>query len=294
VAEHAARYPTFHLRMQTEVTGLIEEGDRVDGVRAAGPRGAVEIRADLVVGADGRRSTVRERAKLKVNDLGAPIDVLWMRVSRRPDDRNNPLGHFNRGRILVMIDRGDYWQCAFVIAKGGFEEVRRRGLEAFRNELTEIVPFLRDRVDELRDWDDIKLLTVAVDRLERWHRPGLLCIGDAAHAMSPIGGVGINLAVQDAVATANLLADPLGRGEVSSADLQKVQRRREFPTRVTQRAQVFIQTRVISRVLASRQDLTLPWPLRLLRRFPILARIPARLVGIGVRPEHIQTPDVFS
>ena len=221
--------------MQTDVTELIEEGDRVVGVRAKGPSGPVEIRADLVVGADGRRSTVRERAKLKVNDLGAPIDVLWMRVSRRPDDRNNPLGNFNRGRILVMIDRGEYWQCAFVIAKGGFEEVQRRGLEAFRKELIEIVPFLRDRVDELRDWDDIKLLTVAVDRLERWHRPGLLCIGDAAHAMSPIGGVGINLAIQDAVATANLLASPLGRGEVSSADLQKVQRRREFPTRLTQR-----------------------------------------------------------
>jgi 2-polyprenyl-6-methoxyphenol hydroxylase-like FAD-dependent oxidoreductase len=292
VAEHAARYPTFHLRMQTEVTELIEDGDRVAGVRANGPQGPLEIRADLVVGADGRRSTVRARAKLKVIDLGAPIDVLWMRVSRRPDDRNNPLGNFNRGRILVMIDRGDYWQCAFVIAKGGFEEVRRRGLEAFRTELIEIVPLLRDRVDELRDWDDIKLLTVAVDRLETWHRPGLLCIGDAAHAMSPIGGVGINLAIQDAVATANLLAGPLGRGEVSSADLHKVQRRREFPTRLTQRAQVFIQTRVISRVLGSKHDLTLPWPLRLLRRFPILARIPARLVGIGVRPEHIQTPDV--
>jgi 2-polyprenyl-6-methoxyphenol hydroxylase-like FAD-dependent oxidoreductase len=204
------------------------------------------------------------------------------------------MGHFNRGKILVLLDRGDYWQCAYVIAKGGFEEVRKRGLDAFRDDLAEIAPFLRDRVAELRDWADIKLLTVAVDRLEQWYRPGLLCIGDAAHAMSPIGGVGINLAIQDAVATANLLASPLGRGQVTLHDLQKVQRRREFPTRLTQRAQVFIQNRVIRRVLASQQQLALPWPLRLLKRFPILARIPARLVGMGVRPEHIRTPDAFN
>jgi 2-polyprenyl-6-methoxyphenol hydroxylase-like FAD-dependent oxidoreductase len=291
VAEHAARYPTFHLQMQTDAVDLIEEGDRIVGVRANGPSGPMEIRADLVVGADGRRSTIRQRAKLEVVDLGAPIDVLWMRLSRRASDPSNPLGHFNRGKILVTIDRGDYWQCAFVIAKGGFEEIRKRGLDVFRAELAEIAPFLRDRVAELGDWSDIKLLTVAVDRLKKWYCPGLLCIGDAAHAMSPIGGVGINLAIQDAVAAANLLADRLGRGQVAPADLKKVQRRREFPTRVTQRLQIFVQNRVISRVLASQEQLTLPWPLRLLRRFPILARIPARLVGIGIRAEHIRTPD---
>jgi 2-polyprenyl-6-methoxyphenol hydroxylase-like FAD-dependent oxidoreductase len=293
VAEQARRFPTFHLQLQTEVTDLIEEADRVVGVRATGPQGPVEIRADLVVGADGRRSTVRQRAKLNAKNLGAPIDVLWMRLPRHSADPSNPLGHFNRGKILVLIDREDYWQCAFVIPKGGFDEIQQRGLDAFRNDLTEIAPFLRDRVAELHDWDDIKLLTVAVDRLEKWYRPGLLCIGDSAHAMSPIGGVGINLAIQDAVATANLLAAPLRNGQITPADLEKVQRRREFPTRVTQRLQIFVQDRVISRVLASQQQLTLPWPLRLIRRFPILARIPARLVGIGVRPEHIRTPDAF-
>ena len=293
VAEQARRFPTFHLQLQTEVIDLIEEADRVVGVRATGPQGPVEIRADLVVGADGRRSTVRQRAKLNVKNLGAPIDVLWMRLPRHSADPSNALGHFNRGKILVLIDRGDYWQCAFVIPKGGFEEIQQRGLDAFHNDLAEIAPFLRDRVAELRDWNDIKLLTVAVDRLEKWYRPGLLCIGDSAHAMSPIGGVGINLAIQDAVATANLLAAPLRDGQITPADLEKVQRRREFPTRVTQRLQIFVQDRVISRVLASRQQLTLPWPLRLIRRFPILARIPARLVGIGVRPEHIRTPDAF-
>jgi len=293
VAEQARRFPTFHLQLQTEVIDLIEEADRVVGVRATGPQGPVEIRADLVVGADGRRSTVRQRAKLNVKNLGAPIDVLWMRLPRHSADPSNALGHFNRGKILVLIDRGDYWQCAFVIPKGGFEEIQQRGLDAFHNDLAEIAPFLRDRVAELHDWNDIKLLTVAVDRLEKWYRPGLLCIGDSAHAMSPIGGVGINLAIQDAVATANLLAAPLRDGQITPADLEKVQRRREFPTRVTQRLQIFVQDRVISRVLASRQQLALPWPLRLIRRFPILARIPARLVGIGVRPEHIRTPDAF-
>jgi 2-polyprenyl-6-methoxyphenol hydroxylase-like FAD-dependent oxidoreductase len=294
LAERARRYPTFHLRMEAQVTELLEEEGRVVGVRAATPGGPLDVRAALVVGADGRHSTVRGRAGLKVEDLGAPMDVLWLRLSRRPGDRRNPLGRFDRGKVFVMLDRGDYWQCGYVIPKGGFDEVRRRGLEAFREAVAESAPFLRDRVGELRSWDDVKLLTVVVDRLRRWYRPGLLCIGDAAHAMSPIGGVGINLAVQDAVAAANLLAAPLRDGRLTAEDLRRVQRRREFPTRLTQRLQVLIQDRVISRVLAGRKQLSLPWPLRLLRRFPVLRRIPARLIGLGFRPEHVRTPDLLN
>jgi 2-polyprenyl-6-methoxyphenol hydroxylase-like FAD-dependent oxidoreductase len=291
LAENARQYAAFGLRMRATVTDLVEEGGSVVGVRAQTPDGPLEVRADLVVGADGRHSTVRERAGLSVQDVGAPIDVLWLRLSRRPGDPDQPAGRFDRGRILVMIDRGDYWQCGFVIPKGGFEEIRRKGLEAFRVEIAAIAPFVADRVGELGEWDDVKLLTVVVDRLRRWYRAGLLCIGDAAHAMSPVGGVGINLAIQDAVAAANLLAGPLRRGGVSVGDLRRVQRRRELLTRLTQRVQVFVQDRVISRVLAGRQSLSLPWPLRLLRRFPRLQRIPARLIGIGFRPEHVKLPD---
>jgi 2-polyprenyl-6-methoxyphenol hydroxylase-like FAD-dependent oxidoreductase len=291
LADRARHYPAFRLAMRANVTDLVEEGGQVVGVRAETPDGPLEVRAGLVVGADGRHSTARRRAGLPVQDVGAPIDVLWLRLPRHPGDPDQPAGRFDRGRILVMIDRGDYWQCGFVIPKGAFEDIRQRGLESFRAALAGIAPFVADRVGALRDWDDVKLLTVVVDRLRRWYRPGLLCIGDAAHAMSPVGGVGINLAIQDAVAAANALAGPLGRGRVTDADLRAVQRRREWPTRLTQRIQVFIQDRVISRVLASRRQMSLPLPLRLLRRFPVLRRIPAYLIGIGVRPEHVRSPD---
>jgi 2-polyprenyl-6-methoxyphenol hydroxylase-like FAD-dependent oxidoreductase len=290
VAEHARRLPSFRLRMSAEVTDLIEEDGRVVGVTAKTAGGPLEVRAALTVGADGRHSIVRERAGLVVEDLGAPIDVLWMRLSRHPSDPEQPLGRFDLGRVLVLLDRGDYWQCAFVIPKGGYDEIRRRGLDALREEIAELVPFLKDRVGELRDWDDIKLLTVMVDRLRRWYRPGLLCIGDAAHAMSPIGGVGINLAIQDAVAAANLLARPLREGLVTADDLRKVERRRLLPTRVTQRLQVLIQDRILGRVLGSRKKISLPWQLDLFRRWPFLRRIPARLIGVGIRPEHVKTP----
>jgi 2-polyprenyl-6-methoxyphenol hydroxylase-like FAD-dependent oxidoreductase len=294
LAEHGKRYPGFHLRMRAEVTDLIEDDGRVLGVRAVTADGPLDIRADLVVGADGRHSTVRVRCGLKVDNIGAPMDVLWMRMSRRPNDQKFPLGRFGRGKILVMLDRGDFWQCGFVIPKGGIEEIRSRGLEAFRAEITEIAPVLHDRVGELTSWDDIKLLTVAVDRLQRWYRPGLLCIGDAAHAMSPVGGVGINLAIQDAVATANILASRLRSGGISVGDLARVQTRREFPTRMIQWLQLQIQNRVISRVLAgSSKRPKIPWLLRLLRRFPVLRRIPARVIGIGFRPEHVRTPDAY-
>ena len=215
LAGHAKRYPGFHLRMRAEVNGLIMDGDLVSGLRAETPEGLLEVRASLVVGADGRHSTVRDLAGLEVKDLGAPMDVLWLSLSKRAGDGSQSLGRIQAGRLFVMLDRGDYWQCAFVIPKGGFDALRAKGVENFRAEIVALNPALADRVNEIASWDDVKLLTVRVDRLKRWYRPGLLCIGDAAHAMSPVGGVGINLAVQDAVAAANILALPLRQGAVS-------------------------------------------------------------------------------
>jgi 2-polyprenyl-6-methoxyphenol hydroxylase-like FAD-dependent oxidoreductase len=288
ITEQASRYPTFHLRMQAEVTDLIEVNGTVAGVRAKTPNGTLEIRASLIVGADGRHSVVRERARLKVIDLGAPMDVMWMRLSRRPTDPPQTLGHFDRGRILFLINREDYWQCAFVIPKGTADEIRQRGLEAFRQEIAALEPFLQDRIEELGDWKQISLLTVTVDRLARWSGPGVLCIGDAAHAMSPIGGVGINLAIQDAVAAANLLGPKLRQNNVTENDLEAVQRRRSFPTRATQRFQILIQNNVIRKILGSDKTLSAPWVLKLLQRWPVLRRIPARVLGLGFRPEHVK------
>jgi 2-polyprenyl-6-methoxyphenol hydroxylase-like FAD-dependent oxidoreductase len=293
LAERGGRYPTFHLRMEAEVVDLLHEEGRIAGVVAQTPRGRLEVRADLTVAADGRHSLVRQRAGLAVDELGVPIDVLWMRLSRRADDPGEALGYVRGGHVLVMLNRGDYWQCAFVIPKGGYDDLRRRGIESLRATIASIVPFLRDRIGELADWEAVKLLTVKIDRLREWQRPGLLCIGDAAHAMSPIGGVGINLAIQDAVAAANILAGPLQRGAPTLDDLKGVQRRREFPTRATQRLQATIQNRVISRVLGSGAPASLPLVVRLLRDHPILRRIPARMVGLGFRPEHVKTRDAF-
>jgi 2-polyprenyl-6-methoxyphenol hydroxylase-like FAD-dependent oxidoreductase len=293
LAEHAKRYRSFHMHMHCDVKELMLDGERVAGVRATTPAGAVSVRADLVVGCDGRHSTVRQEAGLASDDLGAPIDVLWMRLPKRADDPGNVLGRVDRGRILVMLDRGDYWQCAFVIRKGGFDELRAKGLDAFRAELAALAPSLADRVGELGSWDDIKLLTVAVDRLRRWWRPGLLCIGDAAHAMSPIGGIGINLAIQDAVAAANILVPVLRNGGAVAAEtLARVQRRRERPTRLTQGLQLLIQNRIIGRLLASDKPLTVPLAVRLLGWWPLLRRIPARIIGMGFQPEHVRTPEI--
>jgi 2-polyprenyl-6-methoxyphenol hydroxylase-like FAD-dependent oxidoreductase len=292
LAEAGRRFAGFELRMEAEVTDLVEEGGRIVGVQGTSPAGAFEVRADLVVGADGRHSLLRERAGLAVTNLGAPIDVLWMRLSKKPADPGQTLGRINYGRMLVTLDRGDYWQCAFVIRKGGFDAVRERGLASFQGEIVRIAPFLADRVEELREWDDVKLLTVAVDRLERWWRPGLLCIGDCAHAMSPIGGVGINLAIQDAVAAANILAGPLHAGRLSDADLEAVQRRRTLPTRLTQRMQIAIQQRVLDPVIGRDEPITAPCLLRLFNYLPWLARIPARVMGMGFRPEHVRSPTV--
>jgi 2-polyprenyl-6-methoxyphenol hydroxylase-like FAD-dependent oxidoreductase len=291
VVEQGKRYPGFQIKMRTEATDLIEDNGRIAGVTAKTPDGIIEIRAPLTVGCDGRHSVVRDRAGLQVMELGALMDVLWMRISRHPNDPGQTLGHAEAGKVFVMVDREDYWQCGFVIPKGAADELRKRGIEQFREEVARLQPFLRDRVNELRDWNDVSLLTVKVDRLRRWFRPGLLCIGDAAHAMSPVGGVGINLAIQDAVAAANILAEKLASGSFSARDLEQVQRRREFPTRATQRLQVLVQNRVIRRVLSSSKPLTLPLALQLLQRWPILRRIPARVVGMGFRPEHVRTPD---
>ncbi|WP_206362941.1 FAD-dependent oxidoreductase [Stenotrophobium rhamnosiphilum] len=280
-------YSKFHLHMQSEVTALLQNNERITGVRVQTPQGELEIHADLVIGADGRSSIVREQAQLQVLNIGAPIDVLWMRISRQEGDPPQTLGRIDNGHIMVMLNRGDYWQCAYVIQKGGIDAIKASGLDAFRKEIAGLAPYLSERISELKTWDDIKLLTVTVDRLQQWHRPGLLCIGDAAHAMSPIGGVGINLAIQDAVATANVLTPAFLRGTPTQKDLAAVQERRTFPTRATQWMQVQIQNRVISRVLASAQRPTLPWQLKLLRAWPFLRRVPARFVGMGFRPEHV-------
>jgi len=294
IKEQARRYSGFHLMMQAEVIDLIEENGFIAGVHAKTQSGRLEIRAPLTIGADGRHSIVRKRAGLKVIDLGAPMDVLWMRISRRPTDRGQTFGHIVAGKMLVLLNRENYWQCAFVIPKGKGEDIRQKGLESFREQIVSLEPFLRDRVTELRDWKQVSLLTVTVDRLEKWSRPGLLCIGDAAHAMSPIGGVGINLAIQDAVATANLLGDKLLRQNSFGRELEVVQRRRDFPTRATQRVQLIVQNNVIKHVLSSSRPLRVGWPLKLLRNFPVLRRIPARVVDVGFRPEHVRTPDVHS
>jgi 2-polyprenyl-6-methoxyphenol hydroxylase-like FAD-dependent oxidoreductase len=287
IAERARAYPHFQLRMEADVTDLLVADERVIGVRAHTPNGDEEFRADLVIGADGRSSIVRERAGLYVHDIGAPMDVLWFRLPRKPDDPEQALGCVESGKILVLIGRTDYWQCGYVIPKDGYAEIQRRGIDAFRADLTFVAPFLRERANEIHSWDDVRVLTVKVDRLDRWYRAGLLCIGDAAHAMSPIGGIGINLAIQDAVAAANILTshDP-----AALETLQEVQRRRELPTRVTQAVQVFVQQQIVKRVLAGTGRARPPFAMRLLDRFRFLRFLPAYAVGIGVRPEHVRSP----
>jgi 2-polyprenyl-6-methoxyphenol hydroxylase-like FAD-dependent oxidoreductase len=293
LAEQAKRYSGFHLMMNAEATGLIERDGAVTGVQATTSTGPVEITAPLVVGCDGRHSTIRAVAGLKVDELGAPMDVLWMGLTRRPGDTEDVFGRFDAGRIFIMINRGDYWQCGFVIPKGTANAWMQRDIAEFRNEILKASPWLGDRVNELKSWDDVKLLTVALDRLPKWYRPGLICIGDAAHAMSPIGGVGINLAIQDAVAAANVLAEPLRAGRVEESHLLRIQVRRMWPTRVTQALQRTIQNRVISRVLAGATP-KVPAAMKLLEWFPTLRGIPARVIGIGVRPEHVHTKEVGS
>lgn len=287
LADEGRRYPNFTLELSAEAIDLVERDGRVAGVRVRTAEGEREVLADLVVGADGRSSVLRERSGLPVEDLGVPIDALWFRLSRKSTDTEETQGRFDTGSIFVMLNRGDYWQCAFVIAKGSLDTLKARGLDAFRATVGKLAPFEASRAAELTSWDEIKLLTVKVDRMPTWYRDGLLFIGDAAHAMSPVGGVGVNLAVQDAVAAANLLAGPLRSGSVTTADLAAVQRRRMLATRVIQWIQLTLQDNVIAPTLNQTKPLEPPLALRLMQRFPILRRIPARLVGLGVRPEHV-------
>lgn len=286
LAEQAGRYRGFHLRMQTEVVGLIEERGRVAGIQAKTPAGPAEIRADLVVGADGRSSVVRERSGLEVCDTGSPTDVFWMRLSRHAGDPDL-FAYSDRRKVLVLLDRGDYWQCGLPVPKGSAAAIQAKGIEVFRAEIVQMATFLHDRVTELRDWSDVKLLTVKVDRLRQWYRPGLLCIGDAAHAMSPVGGVGINLAIQDAVAAANVLIPALTRHRVDVGHLRKIQRRREFPTRFTQFVQELIRKQ-IGGCISDPEPKRLPWPVRLLERTSLPRRARTRFIAVGVRPEHIK------
>jgi 2-polyprenyl-6-methoxyphenol hydroxylase-like FAD-dependent oxidoreductase len=287
LVSHARRLPNFCLRMETEVTDLIIENTRVVGVKAKTSEGLLEVQADLVVGADGRSSIVRKRAGLEIVDRGAPIDVLWFRLSKKASDPPQAFGYAGAGQFMVLIDRGDYWQCAYVIRKGSFEQKQQGGLQRFHEEINRCAPFLADRTEEIRQWEEVKLLTVKVDYLREWYREGLLCIGDSAHAMSPVGGVGINLAIQDAVATANLLRKKLRDGCVTNNDLKAVQNRRERPARLTQRVQVFLHRHLLERIFNSSQPIPPPLPMQLLEKFPSLRGIPARMIGIGFRPEHI-------
>ena len=288
LAEHGRRLSTFRLEMNTEATDLLFEGETVVGVRAQSPSGPLEIRAPLVVGADGRDSQLRERAHMQPRDFGVPIDVLWFRLPRKSSDPPQTFGSIAPGGILVTIGRDQYYQCAFVIRKGGIEDLKSRGIQYLRDRISDLTPYLSDRVDQLKSFDDVKLLTVSINRLPVWARPGLLFIGDAAHAMSPIGGVGINLAIQDAVAAANILAAPLKNRTLRMSDLLAVQRRREFPTKVIQGVQILIQNRGMKQILNTQQSFKPPFVLRLMDKIPILRRIPAYLVGIGPRPEHVR------
>lgn len=287
LSTHARKFSNFDLRMEHEAVGLVRDGDRIVGVEVQTPDGPEEIRANLVVGCDGRHSVIRKAAQLELIEFGVPIDVLWFHISRRGNDPEQLLGNFNYGRALVLINRDKYFQAGLLIRKGSFEEMKAAGLEAFRKTLLRIAPYLGDRVDELKDWDQIKLLSVQLNRLRQWYRSGLLCIGDAAHAMSPAGGVGINLAIQDAVATANLLSDALRERRVTDDDLAQVQRRREFPTRVTQRMQATVH-KMFDRLFRNPGPAKPPWLLKMAVRIPGMRRLLARAVGMGVRPEHIR------
>lgn len=293
IAEEARQYPNFKLLMNTEAIGLIEESGQIKGVLAndLSTNSRLEINATLIVGADGRHSTLREKSGLTIKNLSAPMDVLWFRLSRKETDPKETLGKVDLGKILIMIERDTYWQCGFLIRKGGYEVMKQGGLANFHENVIKVAPLLKDRISEIKNWDQIKMLEVKVDRLLQWHRSHLLCIGDAAHAMSPIGGVGINLAIQDAVATANLLTVPLLKNKLTAADLSNVQRRRQTATILVQSIQVFIQNHIIERVLGRETHPQVPFIFKLLQWFPYLRRVPAYLVGIGFRPEHIKNRD---
>lgn len=286
LADRARHFPTFDLRMEHEATGLVTTNGRVTGVQVKTPNGPAQISADLVIGCDGRHSITRQTAHMQVMELGVPVDALWFRIGRRSGDPESALGNINCGKALVLINRSDYFQAGLIIRKGSFDQIQQNGLDEFRHEIAQIVPFLADRVSEINDWEEIKLLSIQINRLTKWHQPGLLCIGDAAHAMSPAGGVGINLAIQDAVATANLLAKPLREGTVSDEHLAQVQKRREFPVRVTQRILASAHAG-LAKIFLNPGPLQAPWPLKLAIHLPGIQRLLGHAVGVGVRPEHI-------
>ncbi len=286
LSDRAKRFDGFELRMQHEGTGLIRGGQRIVGVEAQSPGGHVRIEADLVVACDGRHSVMRQSAQLPVQEFGVPIDVLWFRISREPRDPDQVLGNINFGKALILINRGDYFQAGLIIRKGTFDQIKALGLGAFREDIARIAPYLGDRVGEIKAWDQIKLLTVQINRLRRWHRPGLLFIGDSAHAMSPAGGVGINLAIQDAVAAANVLTEPLRAGQVTESILDRVQKRREFPTRVTQFLQVNAH-KAFDVVFHTKGPIHAPWQLKIVNALPGRRWLMGYVVGVGVRPEHI-------
>jgi len=288
ISAKAKAFPGFHLLMEAEATDLVEENGKVVGIKAKNKEGEFEIRSELVIGADGRRSTIREKSGLAVENLGAPIDVLWFRVSRKDDGSKQSFGYVDNGHILIMLDRDEYWQCGYIIEKGSFDGIKSTGLEAFKKNIAELAPIVAFSVDELKDWEQIKLLSVTVDHLTTWYKEGLLCIGDSAHAMSPVGGVGINLAIQDAVAAANVLVPAFKQGVPSTNDLAKIQKRRSFPARMMQRFQVALHRKVIGPVLKAKGHFKVPFILRILNRVPVLQGIPARIVGIGFRSEHVK------
>jgi len=291
LCESGKRFASLKVMMSTEAIDLVRDGERVTGVRAKTPDGVIDIEADLTIACDGRHSLVRERAGLEVEEIGAPMDVLWFRAGKREGENENLFARVDPGKMMVTFDRGDYWQCAYVIPKGQYDTVKARGLAALLDDIARMAPILKSGLSEVKSWDEVKLLTVAVNRLKRWTRPGLLCIGDAAHAMSPIGGVGVNLAVQDAVAAANLLAAKLAGGCPSEDELDAVRRRRAFPVNMTQRIQVVAQNNIVSAALKpGHQPLKVPLVMRLVTAVPWLQGITARFVGLGVRPEHVQSP----
>jgi 2-polyprenyl-6-methoxyphenol hydroxylase-like FAD-dependent oxidoreductase len=292
ITKHASKYPNFHLLMETEATDLIKEDDAIVGIRAKNKDGEFSITADVTIAADGRHSILREKSGLSLETSGAPIDILWFRISRLASDPLRSLGRVDSGRMMILIERTDYWQCGYVIRKDGFEPLKAKGIDALHTEIAALTPWLDERVKEIDTWDKVKLLSITIDHLEKWYLPGFLCLGDAAHAMSPIGGVGINLAIQDAVAAANILGRAFAenkKGKPTLRDLYNVQKRRKFPARMIQHVQVLIQNKVVGRVLSSDKHITkLPWQLQLFNTFPVLRRIPAYFIGVGIRPEHIE------
>jgi len=290
MTRHAGRFPSFNLIRNAEVIDLIEKEGRVSGVRYRDATGDHELAATLTIGADDRSAVTRDAARLPRLETSPPIDVFWFRLARRRDEFEAVFGRLGPGLLLVMLDRNDYWQVAFVIAKGKGDEIRARGLDAFRKDVVRVAPELADRVDQLRSWDDVKLLTVRVDRLTQWHKPGYLAIGDAAHAMSPVGGVGINVAIHDAVAAANVLWRPLLSGRVSDGDLAEVQRRRERAVKVIQAFQSFVQTRFLKPALMAQQTPSIPWLVRFALRIPVLRDIPPRMIALGIDRPHIESP----